>query len=85
MINSKNYLRQVGVSEVQFTLLLRQLEQEREKDSQNNKMKNFDYPSSLEKVLLAASHGRGYTQGINFIAALVHEIITDSMVVLAYT
>ena len=39
MINSKNYLRQVGVSEVQFTLLLRRLEQEREKDLQNNKMK----------------------------------------------
>ena len=40
MTNYKNYLRQVGVSEKQFTLLLRRIEQEIEKDLQNNKMKN---------------------------------------------
>ena len=39
MTNSKNHLRQVGVSEEQFILLLRRLEQEIEKDLQNNKMK----------------------------------------------
>jgi len=40
MTNSKNYLRQIGVSEEQFTFLLKRLVQEIEKDLQNNKMKN---------------------------------------------
>ena len=39
MTNSKNYFRQVGVTEEQFTLLLKRLEQEIENDLQNNKMK----------------------------------------------
>ena len=45
MTNTKNYLRQVGVSEEQFTLLLKRLEQEIEKDLQNNKMKKRGKPS----------------------------------------
>ena len=36
MTNSKNYLRQIGVSEEQFTFLLKRLVQEIEKDLQNN-------------------------------------------------
>ena len=39
MINSKDYLRQVGISEEQFTVLLNRLKQEIEKDLQNNKIK----------------------------------------------
>jgi hypothetical protein len=45
MINSKSYLRQVGIAEEQFTLLLKQLEQEIEKDLENNKMKKRGVPS----------------------------------------
>ena len=47
MTNSKDYLRQVGVSEEQFTLLLKRLEQEIEKDLQNNKMKKRGIPSKV--------------------------------------
>ena len=35
MINSKDYLRQVGISEEQFTVLLNRLKQEIEEDLQN--------------------------------------------------
>ena len=35
MTNSKDYLRQVGISEEQFSFLLKRLEQEIEKDLQN--------------------------------------------------
>jgi hypothetical protein len=47
MTNTKNYLRQVGVSEEQFTLLLKRLEQEIEKDLRNNKMKKEVNPVKL--------------------------------------
>ena len=39
MINSKDYLRHVGISEEQFAVLLNRLKQEVEKDLQNNKIK----------------------------------------------
>ena len=39
MTNSNKYLRQVGITEEKFTLLLERLKQEIEKDLQNNKMK----------------------------------------------
>ena len=42
MINSKDYLRQVGISEEQFTVLLNRLKQEIEKDLQN-KLNEYKY------------------------------------------
>ena len=38
MINSNNYLRQVGIPEEQFTQLLEKLKQEIEEELQSNKM-----------------------------------------------
>ena len=47
MTNSKDYLRQVGISEEQFSFLLKRLEQEIAKDLQNNKMKvSVNFPAS---------------------------------------
>ena len=64
MTNSKNYLRQVGVSEVQFTLLLKRLEQEIEKDLQNNKIKKRGVPSKAmsteSKLHLTLAYLRHY-------------------------
>ena len=64
MTNSKNHLRQVGVSEEQFILLLRRLEQEIEKDLQNNKMKKRGLSSksmSIEsKLHLTLAYLRHY-------------------------
>ena len=40
MTKSKDYLRQIGITEKQFTLLLDKLEQEIKNDLQINKMKN---------------------------------------------
>ena len=55
MINSKDYLRQVGISKEQFTLLMNRLKQEIEKDLQNNRIKKRGVPSkvmSTERQLL---------------------------------
>ena len=64
MTNSKNYLRQVVVSEEQFTLLLKRLEQEIEKDLQNNKMKKRGIPSQAmpieSKLYLTLTYLRHY-------------------------
>ena len=64
MTNTKNYLRQVGVSEEQFTLLLKRLEQEIEKDLQNNKMKKRGIPSKVmpteSKLYLTLTYLRHY-------------------------
>lgn len=64
MTNSKNYLRQVGVSEEQFTLLLKRLEQEIAKDLQNNKMKKRGIPSKSmpteSKLYLTLTYLRHY-------------------------
>ncbi len=64
MINSKNYLRQVGVPEEQFTFLLNRLEQEIEKDLQNNKMKKRGVQSKVmpteSKLHLTLTYLRHY-------------------------
>jgi hypothetical protein len=64
MINSNNYLRQVGISEKQFTFLLKGLEQEIEEDLQRNKMKKRGVPSKVMttelKLLLTLRYLRHY-------------------------
>jgi hypothetical protein len=69
MINSNNYLRQVGISEKQFTLLLKRLEQEIEEDLQKNKMKKRGAPSKVMttelKLLLTLRYLRHYPTFIN--------------------
>jgi len=52
MTNSKDYLRQVGISEEQFSLLLKRLEQEIAKDLQNNKIKKRGVPSKVMTTTL---------------------------------
>lgn len=65
MTNYKNYLRQVGVSDKLFTLLLKRLEQEIEKDLQNNKMKNRGLSSKVmtteNKLYLTLTYLRHYS------------------------
>jgi|TARA_B110000305_G_scaffold100513_1_gene113177 hypothetical protein len=69
MINSNNYLRQVGISEKQFTFLLKRLEQEIEEDLQRNKMKKRGVPSKVMttelKLLLTLRYLRHYPTFIN--------------------
>ena len=64
MINSNNYLRQVGISEKQFTFLLKGLEQEIEEDLQRNKIKKRGVPSKVMttelKLLLTLRYLRHY-------------------------
>ena len=64
MTNSKNYLRQVGVTEEQFTLLLKRPEQEIENDLQNNKMKKRGVSSKVmsteSKLHLTLTYLRHY-------------------------
>ena len=64
MINSNNYLRQVGISEKQFTFLLKGLEQEIEEDLQRNKIKKRGVPSKVMttelKPLLTLRYLRHY-------------------------
>ncbi len=47
MTNFRIYLREVGVLENQFCLLLTQLKQEIEKERNSNKIKKRDVPSNL--------------------------------------
>jgi hypothetical protein len=69
MTNSNHYLRQVGISEKQFTLLLKRLEQEIEEDLQKNKMKKRGVPSKVMttelKLLLTLMYLRHYPTFIN--------------------
>ena len=69
MTNFNNYLRQVGISQEQFTLLLERLKQEIEKDLQNNKMKKRGVPSKVMrtelKLLLTLRYLRHYPTFIN--------------------
>jgi|TARA_B110000914_G_C15423188_1_gene427597 hypothetical protein len=69
MTNSNHYLRQVGISEKQFTLLLKRLEQEIEEDLQKNKMKKRGVPSKVMttelKLLLTLTYLRHYPTFIN--------------------
>lgn len=69
MTNSKDYLRQVGISEEQFSFLLKRLEQEIAKDLQNNKMKKRGVPSKVMttelKLLLTLGYLRHYPTFIN--------------------
>ena len=69
MTNSKGYLRQVGISEEQFSFLLKRLEQEIAKDLQNNKMKKRGVPSKVMttqlKLLLTLGYLRHYPTFIN--------------------
>jgi len=69
MINSNHYLRQVGISEKQFTFLLKRLEQEIEEDLQRNKMKKRGVPSKVMttelKLLLTLRYLRHYPTFIN--------------------
>ena len=69
MINSNNYLRQVGISEKQFTFLLKRLEQEIEEDLQRNKMKKRGVPSKVMttelRLLLTLRYLRHYPTFIN--------------------
>tara|TARA_B110000238_G_C16010184_1_gene388499 strand:+ start:129 stop:551 length:423 start_codon:yes stop_codon:yes gene_type:complete len=69
MINSNNYLRQVGISEKQFTFLLKRLEQEIEEDLQRNKIKKRGVPSKVMttelKLLLTLRYLRHYPTFIN--------------------
>ena len=69
MINSNNYLRQVGISEKQFTFLLKRLEWEIEEDLQRNKMKKRGVPSKVMttelKLLLTLRYLRHYPTFIN--------------------
>ena len=69
MTNSKDYLRQVGISEEQSSFLLKRLEQEIAKDLQNNKMKKRGVPSKVMttelKLLLTLRYLRHYPTFIN--------------------
>ena len=69
MINSNNYLRQVGISEKQFTFLLKRLEQEIEEDLQRNKIKTRGVPSKVMttelRLLLTLRYLRHYPTFIN--------------------
>ena len=69
MTNSKDYLRQVGISEEQFSFLLKRLEQEIAQDLQNNKMKKRGVPSKVMttelKLLLTLGYLRHYSTFIN--------------------
>lgn len=69
MINSNNYLRQVGISEKQFTFLLKRLEQEIEEDLQRNKIKKRGVPSKVMttelRLLLTLRYLRHYPTFIN--------------------
>ena len=69
MINSSKHLRQVGISEEQFSLLLERLKQEIEKDLQNNKMKKRGVASKVMttelKLLLTLRYLRHYPTFIN--------------------
>ena len=62
-------MRQVGISEEQFSFLLKRLEQEIEKDLQNNKMKKRGVPSKVMttelKLLLTLGYPRRYSTFIN--------------------
>lgn len=64
MTKSNNYLRQIGIAENQFTLLLNKLEQEIKKDLQINKMKNRGVSSKAMttelKLLLTINYLRHY-------------------------
>jgi hypothetical protein len=64
MTKSNNYLRQIGIAENQFTLLLDKLEQEIKKDLQINKMKNRGVSSKAMttelKLLLTLNYLRHY-------------------------
>lgn len=64
MTKSNNYLRQIGITENQFTLLLDKLEQEIKKDLQINKMKNRGVSSKVMttefKLLLTLNYLRHY-------------------------
>ncbi len=69
MTNSNDYLRQVGISEKQFTFLLKRLEREIEEDLQKNKMKKRGVPSKVIttelKLLLTLRYLRHYPTFIN--------------------
>ena len=64
MTKSKDYLRQIGITEKQFSLLLDKLEKEVKKDLQINKMKNRGVSSktmTIElKLLLTLNYLRHY-------------------------
>ena len=64
MLKTKEYLRQIGITEKQFTLLLDKLEQEIKKDLQINKMKNRGVSSKVMttelKLLLTLNYLRHY-------------------------
>ena len=69
MINSSNYLRQVGITEKKFTLLLARLKQEIEQELQNNKMKKRGVKGKVMtmelKLLLTLRYLRDYPTFIN--------------------
>ncbi len=69
MINSRSYLRRVGISEEKFVLLLKRLKQEIEQDLQNNKIKNRGIKGTLMttelKLLLTLRYLRDYPTFIN--------------------
>ena len=64
MTKSKDYLRQIGITEKQFTLLLDKLEQEIKNDLQINKMKNRGVSSKTMttelRLLLTLNYLRHY-------------------------
>ena len=64
MTKSNDYLRQIGITEKQFALLLDKLEQEIKKDLQINKMKNRGVSSKTMttelKLLLTLNYLRHY-------------------------
>ncbi len=51
MTKSKDYLRQIGIAEKQFTLLLDKLDQEIKNDLQINKMKNRGVSNPLRVLI----------------------------------
>lgn len=64
MTKSKDYLRQIGIAEKQFTLLLDKLDQEIKNDLQINKMKNRGVSSKTMttelRLLLTLNYLRHY-------------------------
>jgi hypothetical protein len=69
MINSSAYLRQVGIPEEKFTLLLERLKQEIDQDLHNNKIKKRGIKSTIMttelKLLLTLRYLRDYPTFIN--------------------
>jgi len=69
MANSNNYLRQVGIPEEKFTLLISKLQQEIDRDLVENKMKKRGIQSKIMttelKLLLTLRYLRHYPTFIN--------------------